>query len=149
MSEIEPDAVECALDALGAAWKRREDGWVIAASAKTPCEIHVISNEDGVRIEGVLASWEGETGLVALTALLRRAEAETDGVRFEMRHGSAAAFTTVRDERGIGMAVGRIARVARLMGREAALLLLEPEMAERYLAFLGAPAETSQGPPRS
>src|SRR5262249_54927002 len=76
VNEIEPDAVESALDGLGASWKKREDGWVIPATARTPCEIVIVANSDGLRIEGVLVRWDeaGETELTALAALLKRAE---------------------------------------------------------------------------
>jgi hypothetical protein len=149
VSEIEPDAVESALDALGVAWKKREDGWAIPATARTPCEIAIVTNDGGLRIEGVLATWDaaGETELAALGAMLRRAAADLPGATFEVRPGRAVVAVDADDERGLGAAVSRVFTASRLLSREAAALL-ERDVADRYLAFFGAGAETPVAPAR-
>lgn len=148
MNEIEPDAIESALDSLGAAWKKREGGWAIPATTRTPCEI-VVTNGDGLRIEGVLSSWDaaGETELKALAAMLRRAALDLPGTSFEVVHGRAVAAVTVRHERDLPAAVARVLTAARLLSREAAALL-ERDIADRYLEFFNARPETVGAPTR-
>jgi len=149
VSEIEPDAVESALDALGVAWKKRGDGWAIPATARTPCEIAIVTNDDELRIEGVLATWDvaGQTELAALAAMLRRAAADLPGVTFQVRPGRAVVAVHASDERELAAAVSRVFTASRLLSREAAALL-EREMADRYLAFFGAAAERPAPPAR-
>jgi hypothetical protein len=149
VNEIEPDAVESALDGLGASWKKREGGWVIPATARTPCEIAIVTNAGGLRVEGVLLSWDeaGQKELTALAALLKRAESDLPGARFELGQGRAVVAVEASSERTLPAAVACVVLAARLVGREAALLL-EKEMADRYLAFFGAHQETAATTPR-
>jgi hypothetical protein len=149
VNPIEPDAVESALDGLGASWKKREDGWIIPATARTPCEIVIVTHEDGLRVEGVLIRWgeAGERELAALAALLRRAESDLPGTRFELGQGRAAVAVEASSERDLPAALARVVTAARLVGREAALLL-EKEMADRYLSFFSGREETAATAPR-
>src|SRR5262249_46869900 len=141
VSHIEADAVESALDSLGAAWKKRDDGWAIPATARAPWEI-VVTQDAGLRIEGVLTTWEdaGQTELAALAALLRRAETDLPGAAFEVRAGRAVVAVTATHERDLPAAVSRVMTAARLLSRETAALL-DRDVAGRYLEFFGAPPE--------
>jgi hypothetical protein len=150
VTDVEPDAVESALDGLGASWKRREDGWVIPATARTPCEIVIVAHPAGLRVEGVLVLWPeaGETELLALASLLERAESDLPGARFELGQRRAVVTVEASSERDLPAAIARVVMASRLVGRETALLL-EKEMADRYLAFFGAPQETHPAPTRN
>jgi hypothetical protein len=149
VSTIEPDAVESSLDGLGAAWKKRDDGWAIPATARTPFEIDLVPKGDGLHVEGVLTTWDaaGEAELAALGAMLRRAAADLAGVVFELRQGKAVVAVAARHERELPAAVSRVLTAARLLSREAAALL-EKHVADRYLEFFAAPQETAGAPGR-
>lgn len=152
MSETEVEGIDSALDGLGVAWKRRQDGWSIPATARTPCEIHLVRKEAGVRIECGLLTWDeiGQTERSALSRLLEKAEDDLPGVRFEMRGAEAVAAVELPPEaveRGLGRGVDRLMTAARRLSRESAALL-EGETAAWYLRFFAEPAETSDGPRR-
>jgi hypothetical protein len=91
----------------------------------------------------VLARWAeaDETELLALASLLKRAESDLPGARFELGQRRAVVTVEASSERDLPAAIARVVMASRLVGREAALLL-EKEMADRYLAFFGAPQET-------
>ncbi len=138
---IDHDAVESALDEAGLAWKKREGGWMIPASARVPCEIDLVANEGELILEAMLASWDtiGQRERAALGRLLETAAGQMAGVSFVVGERRASMMAKVSAEHDLSRAIGRLLRASRLLSREAAALL-EVDMADRYLSFFGASA---------
>lgn len=144
MSDI-ADIVEGELDALGLPYKRRDSGWVIAATARTPCEIDIAPNDNEVLLEAVLVRWDDirSNQREALRRLIHEAAAQLPGVWAmisEQRASLIAAVPGEAIERDLGKVIERLMRASRLLAREASALV-ETELAESYLRFFAAPRE--------
>jgi hypothetical protein len=151
-NEIDAEVVEAGLDALGVPWKRRESGWVVPIGPRWPCEVSLARTANTLRIEAVLASWDEQSARErqALELLLSRAGRSCPGVRFECGERQALAWAELpggASERAVQAATCRVAAAARLLAREASMLL-SPEVAEGYLRFFGAPGEMAPTPGR-
>jgi len=145
--EPETDVVGAILDELGFAYKRREAGWYVQASARCPQEISLTpTGNGGLRVEAVLASWEeiGDVEKLALARFLCRAQVGLRFARCELqdRQAVAAALLFAEEvESGLGdvllavqSAVGRVAREASA--------LLAPDLAAAYVSFFSSGEET-------
>ncbi|MGH7169126.1 MAG: hypothetical protein ACRELG_02470 [Gemmataceae bacterium] len=134
------ERIEAALEASGFAWKRREQVWVVPANERLPREIQIAQVAESVRVEAVLIGWDeiGEVETMALGRLLCRAQF---GLRFarceveERQTRVAALVESAFVERDLPDSVAGVAAGSRLLAREVGVLLA-PEMARMYLAFL-------------
>lgn len=134
------ERIEAALETSGFAWKRREQTWVVPANERLPREIKIAQVSESIRIETVLIGWDeiGEFESLALGRLLCRAQF---GLRFarceldECQTSIAALVEPVFIERDLPDCLAGVAAGSRLLAREVGVLLA-PEMARTYLAFL-------------
>jgi hypothetical protein len=137
MTQTYAEAVEAALDAAGLAWRRREDGWAVPADGRLVPEIDVQPEPEGVRVEVVLTSWDEEADTTALAQFLTLAQQCLRFARPSLTAGQAglAAYVPAGDvETALPRTVAGVAAEARLLAREAAVLLL-PQVARAYLEF--------------
>jgi hypothetical protein len=136
------EQVEAALEAAGIAWKRREEGWVVPASARLPREIQIAPHAGGVRVEAALVGWDeiGELEATALGRLLCRAQFGLRFARCELdaRQARVAALVEAAHlDRDLPDSLSGVAAGSRLLAREVGILLA-PDMARTYLDFLSA-----------
>ena len=134
------ERIEAALEASGRSWKRREGSWVVPANERLPREIRIIPQTDGVRIEVVLIGWDeiGEVESLALGRMLCRAQFDLRFARCEMENHQVRIVAFVEPsfvERDLPDALAGVVMGCRLLAREVGVLLA-PEMARTYLAFL-------------
>jgi hypothetical protein len=134
------ERMEAALEASGFAWKRRAGAWVVPANERLPREIQITAGADVLRIEAVLIGWEGIGDLeaLALCRLLCRAQFGLRFARCELEECQvriASLVEMARLERDLPDGLAGVAAGSRLLVREVGVLLT-PEMAQTYLAFL-------------
>ena len=129
------DAIGNVLEEMGLAWGRRESDIVVPASARVPCEVLVSGHGDKVVVRVILVAWDelGASEASALAHFLRRAEACLRSVSLRLEANGAVAEARV-GEADLTDAIGGVLAAARLLSREAALLL-KPEVARAYETF--------------
>jgi hypothetical protein len=135
------ERIDAALEAAGRIWKRREGAWIIPASERLPREIRITALGDHLRVEAILVSWDeiGADEMRALGRLLDRAQSDLRFARCQMDERQARIAAVVESsflERDLPDALSSVMAGIRLLAREVGVLLM-PEMARTYLAFLG------------
>jgi hypothetical protein len=133
------EAIAEALDSMGLAGKRRDDGWVIPAGGRLIREIILIPDGDGVRVRAVLVEWD-ELGPAEVEAVGRFLGHARGRLRFA--HGDLEATRAVvtalvegsKAAEELADAIGAVAAGCRLLAREAGALV-HPEAARAYLEF--------------
>ena len=139
--QVEMDErIEAALEASGFAWKRREQAWVVPANERLPREIQITQVAEAIRVEAVLIGWDeiGEVESLALGRLLCRAQFGLRFARCELEGCQTCVAALVEPafvERDLPDSLAGVAAGSRLLAREVGVLLA-PEMARTYLAFL-------------
>jgi hypothetical protein len=139
MNEL-ADEIEMILDGTGLAWTRREDSWAVPADGVAR-ELRISRTEVGVSVDAVLIEWDeaAPEGLEALSRFLDATRPDLRGAYCgleETRAMISAAVDRATLETGIPEAIQAASFGCRFLTR-AAIALLTPELARKYLMFVG------------
>jgi hypothetical protein len=145
------EIIQTALEETGLAWKQRDNGWALPASATLPREIILAPEGGGLRVQATLLEWDegGDTEHRAIAHLLCRAQLGLRFARCQLRPGQAVVTADIEQHFAEALAdsIGGVAAGARLLAREVAALL-ESGAAQAFLEFLAGPIENA-GPTRA
>ena len=148
MNEI----IEDVLDAMSLPWKRREDCWVIPASAHRLREVLLSKSPEGLRVEAELCSWDtlGESERRALSIVMEKASASLRDASCTVEPTRVTVMATLPSreiETGLQSAIGGVLVGSRTLAREASALL-SPTISNEVLRFFAADSERKRATDR-
>jgi hypothetical protein len=137
-----PDEIEAILAACTATWASRDGGWVVPADAGSP-ELSVRKTSTGVRVDAVLATWEGDLGAPqreAMAHFLCVVHAAIRFARCRLESGSAhvaSQAAAARLDEELPDSLAAVAHVHRFLARDVQALR-HAAIADAYLNSVAA-----------